>query len=178
MKKTAIFLIIATIILFSTASCTENVILPKPNDTDLEFWVGEKTTEDSFKDHQQLFDIFGGEEYLGKGYYTEDPHSERPDYYVAYTLTAYPDYSSNNGAYDTVTYIYINDPSVRVAGITCNSSAEEFCAVFENLGCTISTSGLAYIATYKDTQISFIPIEGNSAISIRLEVSNKEGIVF
>lgn len=124
--------------------------------------------------------MFGGFQYFGKEYYSEevfDPSEDSyPEVYVTYTLTAYPDYSS--GESDTVTRIKICDPAVMVYGITCNSSVEEFAEAFSSIGCKVETSTTEAIATYGKTTIVLTAIENQRSISIFVEVTNKTGMIF
>ena len=146
----------------------------------LEFWVGEKAEEGAFDGHALIVGMFGGVEYFGSGYWSEElftpGEDEYPEYYVAYTLTAYPDYSSGDS--DTVTRIEITDPKVRVYGINCNCSVDEFAKAFSSIGCEVETSETGGTATYGKTKISLTAVEGARALSISVEVTNKTGMDF
>lgn len=183
MKKFAIAILtsLCLSILF-TSACTSNKILQRPEDTTLEFWVAEKVSEEDFKGHYSVEGVFGGYIYFGKEYLpneiTEENSQIKPDYCVTYTVTAYPDYSSNNGKFDTVTRIEITDPAISVYGITCNSTLDDFDKVFQDLGCKIQDKGIIHIATYGKTQIAFADYEEQEIITIWVEVTNKQGISF
>ena len=170
---------IITIISFLLlVSCASNKILSKPEDCTLEFWITDDVTEFDFSDYYFIPGMFGGSMYYGKGYaptLTDEGYDIRPEYYVIYTLTAYPDYSSKG---DFVTDIEITDPAISIYGITCNSSREEFDKVFLDLGCEIEDNGVIHRATYGKTRISFCDYESGRKITISVEVSNRQGIVF
>lgn len=182
--KRCMILAVATLCLSPVflSACSDGGVISKPEDTTLEFWVAEKVSAEDFNGYDQIVDISGGYLYLGEGYHLNETADEYgsyyPDHYVKYTVTAYPDYSSNGGNFDTVTRIEVTDPEVTVGGITCNSSLEEFDAVFRDLGCSIQDKGIIHIATYKNTQIAFADYDGNEIITISVNVTNKEGIVF
>lgn len=134
----------------------------------------------AFDGHALIVGMFGGVEYFGSGYWSEElftpGEDEYPEYYVTYTLTAYPDYSSGDS--DTVTRIEITDPKVRVYGINCNCSVDEFAKAFSSIGCEVETSETGGTATYGKTKISLTAVGGARALSISVEVTNKDGIVF
>ncbi len=183
MKKYAIAIFAALwLCVLSLSACGDDPILAKPEDTALEFWITEKVSREDFQEHYCFEGVFGGLIYLGKDYpppETAEDHSLIfPEHYVQYTVTAYPDYSSNKGIFDTVTKIQITDPDVSVYGITCNSSLEEFDKVFTNLGCSIQDKGILHIAKSGKTHISFAKYEEREIITIWVEVTNKQGIDF
>ena len=182
MKKFIISTVVAICFCFVCfAACNNNSILAKPENTTLEFWIAEKVSADDFNDHEQILGMFGGDLYFGKGYHANEINEDGvvyPEHYVTYTVTAYPDYSSNGGRYDTVTRIEITDTNVSVGGISCDSSLEEFDAVFKGLGCNIQDKGIIHIATFGNASISFADYDENEIITIWVNVTNKQGIVF
>lgn len=165
-----------------TPACSDNKILVKPEDTTLEFWIAEKVPKEDFKDHYSIDGVFGGYIFLGKDYHPieipEDNFRTQPEHCVANTVTAYPDYSSNNGKFDTVTRIEITDPVNCIYGITCNSTLDDFVIVFNALGCQIQVNGITHTASYGKSHISFTDYEGYETVSIWVEVTNKHGIIF
>lgn len=182
---TAIMCIAALAALF--AGCGKKVLDRPPELTgcaeqvrSLEFWVGEKVGEGELDGLTLIVGMFGGYEYFGSGYCDEerfDPaEDEYPQYYVTYTLTAYPDYSSGDS--DTVTSIEICDPAVTVYGITCHSSVEEFTAAFTAVGCQVEASGTGAVATYGKTTVSLTAVEGARSLRISVEVTNNTGMIF
>lgn len=181
MKKSAIAAVVSISFGFVfLAACNNSGVLAKPENTALEFWVAEKVSADDFNGHEQILGAFGGNLYFGQGYHANEINEDGvvyPEHYVTYLVTAYPDYSSPGG-YDAVTRIEITDPNVSVGGITCASSLEEFDAVFEGLGCSIQDKGIIHIAAYGKTKVAFADYDESEIITIWVEVTNKEGIVF
>ena len=181
-KKLLLPLLLLCITIFVMVGCTNDKILAKPQDTSLEFWVTEKVASEDFKDHYRVDGVFGAYIYFGKDYQpneiTEENADKQPKHCVTYTITAYPDYSSNNGKFDTVTRIEITDPQVSIYGITCNSTLQDFDEAFKNLGCTIQDKGLIHIATYGKVKIALASYDENKTLTIWVEVTNKQGIVF
>ena len=181
-KKLLLPLLLLCIALFAMVSCTSDKILAKPQDTSLEFWVTEKVTSEDFKDHYSVDDVFGAYKFFGKDYQpneiTEENSDIQPKHCVTYTVTAYPDYSSNNGKFDTVTRIEITDPQVSIYGITCDSTLQDFDKTLEKLGCTIQDKGLIHIATYGKVKIALASYDENKTLTIWVEVTNKQGLNF
>ena len=150
---------------------------PRPRDSTLEFWITEDVGNVDFSDHDEG-GMFGGHMYLGKGYHTyrlEDGQGPMlPDIYVAYIVTAYPDYSSGG---QFVTRIWITDPAVTVYGLTVDSSLEEWDAVMREMGYKVSSpeGSRVYHRAEKD---GFSFFYGDGSLTISAEVTNKQGIVF
>lgn len=182
---TAIMCIAALAVLL--AGCGSKVLDRPPEMTGgaegaktLEFWVGERVEEGALEEFTLIVGMFGGFEYFGSGYCDKELFTpwedEYPEYYVAYTLTAYPDYSSGDS--DTVTRIEIFDPAVTVYGIGCNSAIEDFVEVFGDLGCQTEHTERYATATYGKTTISLTAVDGARALRIFVEVTNKTGMIF
>lgn len=157
-------------------SCSNTQILAKPQDTSLEFWIAQDVSDVDFSEYLPRVGMFGGSQYYGKGY---EPEEENQDElygeYVLYTVTSYPDYSDKA---QCITTIHITDPNVSVYGITCNSSFESFDETFERLGCSIQAHDRYHIATLGKVQIDFTSYEETRCLSIRVDVTNRYGIVF
>lgn len=149
--------------------------LPRPEDTDLEFWIAQKVEEDDFDGYVERYGLFGGREYYGQGYLpTEDEHGQQvdPEHCVIYTVTAYPDYISSA---THVTRIVITDPSVRVYGITLRSTPEEFQRRMEEEGFAIEQLTDTVLRAAKGKfHIIFSPF----SIQINVDVTNLTGIEF
>ena len=182
-KKLLLPLLLLCITLLAMVGCTSNKILAKPQDTTLEFWVTEKVTGEDFKDHYSVVGVFGAYVYFGKDYQpneiTEENSDIQPKHCVTYTVTAYPDYSSNNGKFDTVTRIQITDPQVSIYGITCHTSLEEFDETMKELGCKVSKdSDRIHTATLGKMRFKLFSFNGEGELSISVEVTNKHGIVY
>ena len=165
----------------SLTSCTSNAdnkIIEKPNDTTLEFWVAQDVSNVDFSEHCQIVGMEGGSQYYGKDYGSISVDDEQVyDHFqcVIYTITAYPDYSDGG---EFITQIDITDPQVSVYGITCNSSFDDFDKTFQDLGCTIQDKGWGHVASYGVFTISLLSNSEAAKISVRVEVTNREGIDF
>ena len=168
MKKLIILLISAILLL---SSCTSHPIEPEH---DLEFWIGENVDGFDFSNHQPKYGIMGGWEYYGIGYAPtlgEDGQQIDPEHCVIYTVTNYPDYSSNSRH---VTRIEITDPAVRVYGLSISSSAEEIKSIMTSEGFTVTESGTAVRAERENFRFTF----SKDKITISAEVTNHLGIVY
>lgn len=114
MKKILTVLILTSMVFLSACSSKGP---EKPSDCALDFWIAENVENIDFSEYEEIYGWFGAREFLGKGYHTiinEDGESVKPDHYVSYVITAYPDYSSG-GQY--VTEIVITDPNVQMYGL-------------------------------------------------------------
>lgn len=149
----------------------------KPNlpVTNLEFWIGENVDDFDFSGYQEKYGLFGGREYYGTGYvptFDEDGMTIDPEQCVIYTVTAFPDYSSQKKA---VTSIYITDPSVEFYGISLNSSHKEFDKLMKKQGFKITdTSAIPRTAKHGKYTVTFT----QKYIRISVDVSNLLGIQF
>ena len=174
-----IFLLLGTLFL---TSCASGRVLERPEDTSLEFWIAEKVSTEDFEGHYRVDDAFGCYLYYGKGYQPVESEEGggpvQPEHCVKYTITAYPDYSSNQGNFDTVTRIEITDPKVSVYGITCRSSLTEFDRVFTDLECESQDKGIIHIARIGKTNISFADYGESAVLTVWVEVTNRQGIDF
>ena len=152
----------------------KNDTLNKP-ETDLEFWIAENVDGVDFSKYQIKYGLMGGTEYYGTGYVpTVDEHGQQidPEHCVIYTVTSFPDYSDEE---QHVTGIYITDPEVEFYGITVNSSFEDFENKIKAQGFEITTSNEHHRTAEKGKYSISITKEW---IRIRVEVENKEGIIF
>lgn len=141
---------------------------------DLEFWIAENVDGFDFSGYQQKYGIMGGWEYYGTGYVPtlgEDGQQIDPEHCVIYTVTNYPDYSSNSRH---VTRIEITDPAVTVYGLSLSSTPEEITAVMTAEGFTVTASGSAVKAEKGDFRFSF----SEDSITVTVNITNKLGIVF
>ena len=167
MKKKAKFLIclLGVVALFLAVRGWINYI-PNP-ETNLEFWIADPVDQADFVSHQEKYGLMGGREYYGKGYMpTKDENGMQTDpaYCVIYTVTSYPDYSSNKRY---VTGIYITDPEVELYGINCQSSLGEIDTALRNHGFRPSDApGVTYRKGKTTVSIS------DSVIRIGVKVSN------
>lgn len=150
----------------------------RPEDGTLEFWIAESVEWSDFNGHDEIADHFGAREFLGTGYraVTDENgwNASRPDVFVSYIITNYPDYSSEGLAVST---IWITDPDVTVYGLTVDSSLEEWDAVMREMGYAVRVDGSngQYHRAKKD---GFSFFYGDGSICINAEVTNEQGIVF
>ena len=119
----------------------------------------------------------GGTEYYGSGYVPsidEEGNQLDPEACVLYTVTSYPDYSSQTRH---ITSIYITDPSINVYGLTVNSTKDEVKSVIESNGFTYQDHGGTNGVLYVKDKVSFFFME-KLYIHIRVEVENENQLVF
>ena len=166
------------VIIFSIILCF--VLLPSCGrhlnepDHNLEFWIAENVDDFDFSNHQPKYGIMGGWEYYGIGYAPtlgEDGQQIDPEHCVIYTVTNYPDYSSNSRH---VTRIEITDPAVRVYGLSISSAVEEIKSIMTAEGFTVTESGAAVRAERDNFRFTF----SKDKITISAEVTNYFGIVY
>jgi hypothetical protein len=116
----------------------------------------------------------GGWEYYGTGYVpTLDENGQQadPEHCVIYTVTNYPDYSSNSLC---VTRITITDPTVKVYGLSMTSTHEEIRSNMTAEGFTVTESGTALRAEKGKIRFTF----SMDAIIVSAEVTNLFGIIY
>lgn len=178
-KKLLIPLLLLINCMFAFTGCSDDKVLTKPEDTTLEFWVVQDVSNVDFREYYKVPYVFGADVYYGKGYLPADiiEGSEviQPEHCIVYTVTAYPDYSSGG---QFVTRIAITDPQISIYGITCNSTLQDFDKTFENLDCSIQDKGLLHIATYGKVKVALASYEELKELTVWVEVTNKQGIVF
>ena len=157
-----------------------------PKDTTLEFWITENVKDQDWTGHDEIYGWMGAREFLGSAYKKNedaDGLDQRPEHYVSYVITAWPDYADGG---QFVTDIIVTDPAVKVYGLTIASTFEEFDAVFEPLGYELSWSEGAIqtrVATKDGVTFRLTrAVEDNPnvvpQIRISAVVTNREGIVF
>lgn len=157
-----------------------------PKDTTLEFWITENVKDQDWTGHDKIYGWMGAREFLGSAYKKNedaDGLDQRPEHYVSYVITAWPDYADGG---QFVTDIIVTDPAVKVYGLTIASTFEEFDAVFEPLGYELSWSEGAIKTRFATKDgITFRltrAVEDNQdvvpQIRISAVVTNREGIVF
>ncbi len=163
---------------------TEEPFFTIPDGTELEFWLTEDVGKVDFSGYDEVSGWFGAHEYLGNGYKCvkdEDGNNDRPDVYVSYLVTAYPDYA-DGGRF--VTSITVADPNVRFCGLTTGSSLDEFAEKLGGYGfecektkymISESEEGGMLIARKGKITLQFRPGE---SVFVRVNVENRNGIVF
>ena len=168
MKKFIILLISAILLL---SSCTSHPIEPEH---DLEFWITQDVDDFDFSSYQPKYGIMGGWEYYGTGYVpTLDENGQQvdPEHCVIYTVTNYPDYSSNSLC---ITRITITDPAVKVYGLSMTSTHEDIRSTMTAEGFTVTESATAVRAEKDNFRFTFTKDE----IMISAEVTNHLGIIY
>ena len=168
MKKFIILLISAILLL---SSCTSHPIEPEH---DLEFWITQDVDDFDFSSYQPKYGIMGGWEYYGTGYVpTLDENGQQvdPEHCVIYTVTNYPDYSSNSLC---ITRITITDPAVKVYGLSMTSTHEDIRSTMTAEGFTVTESGTALKAEKDNLRFTF----SKDAIIVNAEVTNHFGIIY
>ena len=157
-----------------------------PKDTTLEFWITEDVKDQDWTGHDEIYGWMGAREFLGSAYKKNedaDGLDQRPEHYVSYVITAWPDYADGG---QFVTDIIVTDPAVKVYGLTIASTFEEFDAVFEPLGYELSWSEGAIqtrVATKDGVTFRLTRVVDDNPnvvpqIRISAVVTNREGIVF
>lgn len=143
--------------------------------TDLEFWIGDNVDAVDFSGYTEKYGLFGGREYYGTGYVPtvdENGMTIDPEHCVIYTVTSYPDYSSNE---QHITGITITDPSVEFYGVSLNISHNDFDRLMKAQGFRITTeNGNRHTAKKGKYSVIFT----KDCIRIRADVSNIFGIQF
>ena len=143
--------------------------------TNLEFWIAENVEDVDFSGYAQRPGMMGGHQYYGIGYVPgkdEDGNNVDPQQCVVYTVTNYPDYADRHLH---ITGIEITDPDVHFYGLSLGSTFEEFEAVMQKQGFTVTreSEGRYYAQNGKFT----VRVDGDS-IRIHVTVTNKQGIIF
>ena len=171
MKRFILIFLAVILCLPAFSSCGRRLSEPEH---DLEFWIGENVDGYDFSEYQPKYGIMGGFEYYGRGYVptlAEDGWQIDPEHYVIYTLTNYPDYSSNSLC---VTRIEITDPAVRVYGLSLSSTVDEIRSTMTSEGFTVTGTD----ASIKAEKDNFRFIFTKDSIRITAEVTNHFGIVY
>ena len=177
MKKTLSLVLALITLLFCLVGCNNDDIddFSQPT-SNLEFWIAENVDDVDFSKYQIKYGMMGGTEYYGTGYVPtidEEGQQVDPEHCVLFTVTSYPDYSSKS---QHITYISITDPAIEVFGLTINSTQEEILyQMEEKSGYAIEKlGGNTLVARKGDYTFSFSP----NKITIRVNVTNKEGIIY
>ena len=179
MRKLIALALVLTTFLFCLIGCNNDDIddFSQPP-SNLEFWIAENVDDVDFSKYQIKYGMMGGTEYYGTGYVPtidEEGQQVDPEHCVLFTVTSYPDYSSKS---QHITYISITDPSIEVFGLTINSTQEEIrYTLEETCGYDFTVEelgGNTLVARKGDYTFSFSPTK----ITIRVNVTNKQGIIF
>ncbi len=177
MKKVFSLIVAFITFLFCFVGCHHDDIgnLSQPP-SNLEFWIAENVDDVDFSKHQVKYGLMGGTQYYGIGYTpTIDEYGKQvdPEHCVLFTVTSYPDYSSES---QHITSISITDPSIEVYGLTIKSTQEEIrYQMQEKSGFSLEELGENTLLAKKGKYtFSFSP----NKMTIRVNVTNKLGIHF
>lgn len=174
MKKIICTILLSVMLLLSLCSCKMQYLpvfgeamdmpyfviqeLPRKNvggETTLEFWIGDIVDESDYEGHAIVYDGF-----LGEGY-SEDVKlgtaTHTTDYYVHYTVCNYPKVDSKTSG---IVRIEITDPSVKIYGLTTESSLDDFARVFDALGAKVSKSEYNVNAKLGDVWFQLSKLKG------------------
>ena len=192
MKKIICTILLSVMLLLSLCSCKMQYLpvfgeamdmpyfviqeLPRKNvggETTLEFWIGEIVDESDYEGHAIVYDGF-----LGEGY-SEDVKlgTHTTDYYVHYTVSNYPKVDSKTSG---IVRIEITDPSVKIYGLTTESSLDDFARVFDALGAKVSRSEYNVNAKLGDVSFQLSKLKGltgEGLPKIRID-TDQMGIVY
>lgn len=114
--------------------------------------------------------------YYGTGYVpTLDENEQQvdPEHCVIYTVTSYPDYMNKE---QYITRIEITDPEIKLYGLSINSSKEDIKNVMEEQVFTVIED--EYGITAEKGKFTFDFNKRSNYITIRVEVTNRSGIIF
>lgn len=154
---------------------TETLPPERPEDTDLEFWIGQNVADVDFSAHDEVYGWFGARKYLGKGYqmrYDATGEQQYPKEYVSYLVGAFPD-EADGGSF--VTCIEIRDAAVQLYGLNILSAGEEFEAVFRSMAYSVEESNGTWTARKNGVTFTF---RQGEYLMIRAQVTNREGIIY
>lgn len=162
MKK-AVVVLLGTLFL-SSCSSTENIYLPRPQDTNLKLWITQEVSEDDLKELELYEPGFGVDKFVHDNVY--------------YEISPYPDCSSNNSC---VTSIESNSPSYYVYGITIESDLSYvYNKLTENGFQFIDNSNEQEYVTsvsYRNGNVNF-SFTKNESIVLKATVTNNNNIIF
>lgn len=157
-------------------SCSES--LTKPSDTDLEYWISDRPSEDVLlkKGYTIIPGWMGATEYLAPEYEAirEDSHDDysmdrKPEVYVSYVIGGYPDCSDSLGVID----IDITDPKIKVFGLTMES---EQLVIEEKMKSLNFRQDKDYPVNYSKGRLN-VNIH-SSGIYISYRTTNRKGIIY
>ena len=171
MKRILLIILALAACLTVFSSCGQQISEPTH---DLEFWITESVVDFDFSSYQPKYGIMGGFEYYGQGYVPtlgEDGVQVDPEHCVIYTVTNYPDYSSNSLC---ITRIEITDPEVKVYGLSLSSTADEIRSVMSSEGFAVTGTDTAIRAEKGNIRFIF----SRHSIMISAEVTNRLGIIY
>ena len=172
MKKIICFLLIG-LLTMSVCGCSNSggdIVDTRTEFSNLEFWITENVDGFDFSDYEEKVGLIDGNQYYGKKYKIDDADMLSAEKYVLYTVSSYPDYSSET---KHITGIYITDPSIYFFGLNVDSSPEEIVNTMKQFG--YKFIGDATDITYKRDNVTITFDE--KGILIKAKVTNIVGIL-
>ena len=168
-KLIALTLLLCTLVLLLSSCGSRNAVkIEKPEDTNLEYWLGDSPNK---REWTQL--TSSGRKtnrYLAQGYeavINENGDLCKPEHCVVYVLE---DELFSSAGLNRIADIIITDPSVQVWGFTINSSKQEVETIIESMGFkgrgVYSTSGKWIYENY------MIKVEFGKSIIISCQTLN------
>ena len=136
---------------FANANILEiHAIIPNvSNQSTLDFYIGQNVDDVDFSEYEIRYtDNYGSVTYYGKGYVSDEPGAD-PKQNVLYTVSSYPDHENKE---KHITCIYIGDPSVKLWGMTVESSAEKFTATMTAKGFQVEENTETVYKSYRATK--------------------------
>ena len=160
-----------------TVNTDDEFIEQMPENTGLEFWIGDTLSDDDIAYHTVF--QFGNSWFYGYEYFIPNEIIEEGNS-SGYNISEY--FHDNYVKYyfhNSEKYIYeihIFDPKVNVFGITVNSRLDEFISAFETRGYSVGACGgtpqtetdFSYLATKGDTYVYFQHWNGKESIIVRI----------
>lgn len=152
----------------------------------LDFWICEDAHGADFSGFNEIPGLVGGHEYINARYRLPpadaDGFQDYPEKYVSYVVSAYPDLADGG---EFITRIVITDPSVKMFGVSVDSTMDEFVSAMTEAGFDVrENSGTAAV----DMRFAYSPdgkyyvsylINGDEhRIAVCAVVTNRDNIVY
>ena len=181
--------VFAAVLVLCSVGCAKeetDVYYTKPEGSGLDFWICEDVHDADFSGFSTLSGTIGSKQYVNGRYalgpIEPDGYRELPEKYVSYTVSAWPDYADGG---EFVTQIVITDPSVKLFGVSVESTMEEFIAAMTKNGFDVREHnddiGVAMRFAYSPDgkyYVSYIITHDIRRIVVNAPIENREGIVF
>ena len=166
-------------------SSLDTLFFEKPTETDLDYWVSERKTSGQMEaeGHTCIPGWFGAEEYLDKKYDAKmvDGMPREPDIRITYLISGYPDALDRSA----ITRIEITDPTIRVCGLTIESTLDEIVSKMQNSGfntriedfqnvTNIICGNGCYAVSFSKAKADFV----ECAIRIQALTTNITGVIY
>lgn len=179
-------LLFAAALVLCGAGCAkeEDPFYTKP--AGLDFWICEDAAGADFSGFNEIPGLVGAREYVNARYRLPpaeaDGFQDYPEKYVSYKISAWPDLA-DGGEY--VTQIVITDPSVKLFGVTVESTIDEFIEAMTAAGFSVreQSSGANVSIRFADSpdgkyNIRFLINGDERMLSVNAVVTNRDNIVY